>query len=206
MTRIKLHKTYLSIEELMCRWECTMFDMQYITGNSDINVYVRPIALEAALLPLLSCDAVNALKKCPLYPTDIHRAFCTPQTPILVSRFRNAAIFNKELQIIFSDLIILTADVEQYEKDHNDDFILLSPDYREFILHGETLHMGNKQALIIKYLHEKSQSDNPWVHGKELMKIAGSESWKIQNLFGRHKNWRTAIKSDGRGYYRFNNG
>lgn len=203
MVQIRLRKAYLSMEELMARWDWTIYDLQYVTENGDMKVYVRPIALEAAFMPLFLHNKAEQLKKCPLSPIEIHRLFCADKSSVTVSRFHNMQL-DTGIQITFADLIILTEDIEEYEKHNSCDFVLLSPDYREFILRGEKIRMGNKQALIIKHLYEQAQTDNPWVHGKDLMKIAGSDSWKIQNLFGRNKKWRSAIISDGRGYYKFN--
>lgn len=198
MARIKIHKKFLSIPELITRWECTAHDIQYIIEDGEIRVYIRPVAVEAAISPLFSFTEEDKIRVCPISAIDVHRAFSNSQGTTTIS-------FNEQtVNIVFSDLIILTEDIEQYEKTHSDAFVLLSPDYRQFMIRGQLITMGTKQAAVVRYLHERSQTDNPWVHGKELMKLAGSESWKIQNLFGGHKNWRAAITSDGRGYYKLN--
>lgn len=212
MARPILHKEYLTIAELMSRWEWSIYDLQYITEHGAISVYVRPVALEAALTPLFSHQSLNKLKRCPICATDIHRMFCAEKgAHIRICQLQGARqreLVKNEIPLYFGDMIVLTSDVEEFEKTHTDTppevFELLSPDYRIIMIHGEEVRFGDKQAVVAKYLHERSQTDNPWVHGKELTKIAGSASWKIYDLFGKHKNWRKAIKSDGRGYYRFN--
>lgn len=203
MARIKIDKKFLSIQELIQRWDCTKYDLQYIIEDGDIKVYVRPVAIEVACAPLFSYDILDELKHCPLSLTDIHRVFISPEKIIPVSHF-GTKVIDTNVYVTFDDLIILTEDIQQYEEEHSNAFILLSADYRQFKLHGHILQMGVKQATVIKYLHERSRTDNPWVHGKELMKIAGSESWKIQNLFGHNKDWRIAVASDGHGYYKLN--
>lgn len=206
MVTIILDKTYLTIEELAKRWALSVEDVQYLTENGFINVYVRPIALEAAFVPLFSYISIEQIKKTPLRPVDVHRVFRADDSGVSVSQFQGKLI-EKPITVALADLVILMTDIVKYEAAHTQqpqDFKLITPDYREFIIRGQVMRMGTKQATVVKYLHERAQTDNPWVHGKELMKIAGSESWKIQNLFGRHKNWRMAILSDGRGYYRFN--
>ena len=186
MTRIALDKQYLTIGELMDRWDRTRCDLQYVAENGKLDIHVRPIALGKS-------------KRTPLCPADAYRLFGIHDQRIPIGKCKT--------EIGFCDMVVFIDDVKKFEQDNaaqKDDFVLLSPDYREFIIHGEKLRLGDKQAAIAKYLHEQFNTSNPWVHGKELMKIAGSESWKIQNLFGRNKNWRIAIASDGRGYYKFN--
>jgi len=206
MALIELHKEYLTIAELMTRWKQTIYDMQYLAEQGEVKIYVRPMAIEAAFAPPGAYSALEKLKHCPLNPIDIHRLFDAQDGHIPVSRFQGLKRPPKrQIRIGFGDMVVLTADVEQFEKEHGGEaFVLLSPDYREFIIRGEMLRLGDKQAVVAKHLHGRLHTANPWVHGKDLMKLAGSESWRIQNLFGRNKNWRAAIKSDGRGYYKFN--
>ena len=204
--RLTLHKEFLTIGELTTRWELTLADLQYIAEHGDLKVYVRPTAIDAAAAPIFPRPALEKIKQCPLCPIDIHRLFDAHDSHIAIRPPIQTA--RRKIEIGFADMIVRTPDIEQFEKEHagaeRDPFVLLSPDFREFMIRGEVLRMGDKQAAIAKHLHARLDTDNPWVHGKDLMKIAGSASWKIQNLFGRNKNWRAAIKSDGHGYYKFN--
>ena len=207
--RLTLRKDFLTIAELMTRWSWTIHDMQYITECGDLKVYVRPLAIEAACAPLFTFDALERLKQSPLCPIDIHRLFGSRDGIIPIRQLQGAAprkLTKHEIEIAFGDMIVRTRDIEEFEQKYaaRDDFVLLSPDYRAFKINGEEIRFGDKQAAIAKHLHERLRADNPWVHGKRLMELAGSADWKIQNLFGKHKNWRIAICSDGRGYYKFN--
>jgi hypothetical protein len=57
------------------------------------------------------------------------------------------------------------------------------------------------QAKIVEQLHNATKTDAPWISGKTLLKNAGSNVDRISNLFRRHNNWRSIIKSDNKGNY-----
>ncbi|MEP0313196.1 hypothetical protein [Hyphomonas sp.] len=73
--------------------------------------------------------------------------------------------------------------------------------YRKVSRRGERYALGEKQSLIIKRLHEASQTNDPWRDGRSLLDTAGSESTNLMDLF---KNKRDLIVSDGMGLYRLN--
>ena len=202
MTQIILPKDFLTIAELITKWNLTIHDLEYAAESGKLKVFVRPIAIEAALVPLLSFSphALDILKDCAVSPVDIYLAFCARD-----SEFTTIHLQEYALAIKFNDLIVLKSDCEEFERAHiANDFQLFTDDFREFRIHGELFRLGFKQAKIAKHLHAAAFTGNPWVHGKELMKIAQAEGYKIQNLFSSQKNWHKAIESNGRGYYRFN--
>jgi hypothetical protein len=76
--------------------------------------------------------------------------------------------------------------------------------YSEVVLNGQIFRLGLLQASIVRQLHEASQTDNPWRHGKELLANSSAQTVRLVDLFKTKPNWRTLIASDGRGYYRLN--
>ena len=76
--------------------------------------------------------------------------------------------------------------------------------YAEVVLNGDVFRLGLLQASIVRALHQASQSDNPWRHGKELLASSNAQTMRMVDLFKTKRNWRTLIASDGRGYYRLN--
>ena len=207
MTRLVLNKAYLTIGELLNRWEQTVDDFQYIIENNELDVYVRPLVLRAWLPP----GYVEKLGRCPLDPTKVSRLVHTKQHKVKIQDFINSPIRTKNdivFEISVSDVIILMTDIEELEREYisipHSNLEIISPDYQKIKLDGCEYSFGRKQAAVVRYLHERFLSGDPWVHGKELMGVANSVSWKMQALFGSHKNWRDVIKSDGRGYYKIN--
>lgn len=211
MVRIILKKNYLTIVELMERWQKTIHDIQYVVENGEIKLYVRPLLIEASRNSPLPCPALERLKHAPLYPIDIYKLFHSKNDRVPIKQLQGMSakeLLKYTIEICFDDMIVWFADVEKFEQEYGSDaveaFVLLSPDYRAFKIQDEEIRFGDKQAAIAKYLHERLKTTDPWVHGKELMHVAKSASWKIQSLFCKHKNWRKAILSNGRGYYKFN--
>jgi hypothetical protein len=79
------------------------------------------------------------------------------------------------------------------------------PNYCWVRLRGEKFNLGPQQARVVRHLHAASQTDDPWVHGKELLRQKPSiSSSSIRDLFKSKPNWRVLIDSDGRGIYRLN--
>jgi hypothetical protein len=60
----------------------------YIIENSDLDVYVRPLALRAALPP----NYVEKLERCPLTPTKVYRLVHAKQSHVKVQDFQDSAI------------------------------------------------------------------------------------------------------------------
>jgi hypothetical protein len=79
------------------------------------------------------------------------------------------------------------------------------PDYRWVRLRGEEFKLGSKQSRVVRQLHAASRTDDPWVHGKELLRHKPAiESSSIRDLFKSKPNWKVLIESDGRSHYRLN--
>ena len=78
--------------------------------------------------------------------------------------------------------------------------------YRHVWLHGEEFSLTAKQALVVEALHEAALAGEPWVHARDLLYAAESDSDKLSHLFRRFKDphWSALIRSDGRGCYRLN--
>ena len=61
-----------------------------------------------------------------------------------------------------------------------------SPAYDRVQLHGQTFRFGHIQADIISRLHKASQTDDPWVPERELLKEAKSGSEDLRRAFKNH--------------------
>lgn len=124
------------------------------------------------------------------------------------------------IAVTLKDLLVTRSERERFERMHglgadkSGDPPLEKPpeqcsflqrnNYAEVVLNGEVFRLGLLQASIVRALHQASQSDNPWRHGKELLANSNAQTMRMVDLFKTKRNWRTLIASDGRGYYRLN--
>jgi len=117
----------------------------------------------------------------------------------------------EEISIQLSELVILEEERARFEKRFNlrptgQPSIECSgspqPDFRHVRLHGEDNRFGEIQAAVLRQLYEAALSGEPWQSGKRLLERAGSQSFKISNVFKRNRVWRQLIDSDGRGHWR----
>lgn len=228
--KIDINKEYLTIKEVANHWGVELEDIRYLGEEGQITICIRRIPIEVAIEDMLDkkpfIDKPIKQKEIsrmleapqPLHPTDIYLLFSNPDKKIRITRFKTAPIM-KIMNVLsadiiagFDDMIITSAEVKRFEfmkrtyvpTDIKNPLIMLSDDFTEIELFGEHFQFGEKQAKAVKYLYDKYHSGSPWVHGKILLRVAGSESFRISNLFNRHTSWRRAIISNGRGFYRIN--
>ena len=81
---------------------------------------------------------------------------------------------------------------------------VFSHDYHLVRIDGQNYHLGEKQAMVVRSLHEAMIAGRPWLFGKTLLKQAGSTSNRLRDIFRTQPAWKILIKSDGRGYYCLN--
>ena len=123
------------------------------------------------------------------------------------------------IAVTLQDLLVTRAERDRFEIAHGlvgescdqqsrnpaeECLFLQRNNYAEIVLNGEVFRLGLLQASIVRALHQASQSDNPWRHGKELLTNSNAQTMRMVDLFKTKRNWRTLIASDGRGYYRLN--
>lgn len=124
------------------------------------------------------------------------------------------------ISVTLQDLLITRTERDRFETAHGlatgesrdqpsvrpteESLFLQRNNYAEVVLNGEVFRLGLLQASIVRALHQASQSDNPWRHGKELLANSNAQTMRMVDLFKTKRNWRTLIASDGRGYYRLN--
>ncbi len=208
MSRLLLNKERLTLRELLNRWEQETYDdFVHIIENSALDVYVRPLALRAALPP----DYVEKLQQCPLDPTKVYRLIQEEHENVEIKDFVSPKIPTKTniaFEIRLGDVVVLLTDIKNLEREYCESLSemieILTPDYRNIKVGDKEYSFGEKQAAIIKYLYERMQAGEPWVNGKTLMKIADAAGVKVHGLFSRNSFWREMVKSDSRGRYRLN--
>ncbi len=121
------------------------------------------------------------------------------------------------LWVRVQDVVILQADQEGFEQRYQLSTVAMHPkrprnksrfthshDYRHVQLLHHRFRLGDVQAKIVEHLHSASASNQPWVHGKTLIDVSGSNAIRMRDIFKHKKNWRHLIVSDDRGYYRLN--
>lgn len=76
------------------------------------------------------------------------------------------------------------------------------PTLKHVRFQGEEYLFGDVQAEILRHLYEAARCGNPWMNGKQLLAVAGSQSFTLSNVFKHHPAWeQRLIVSDGRGSY-----
>jgi hypothetical protein len=178
MAKLTLNKNYLTINELLLRWGHTIDDFHYLIEQKEIDIYIRPLALRAAL----PSDYSEPLSQCPLAPQKVCRLIHEGQECINAQDFQNPAISPKHniaFEITLGDVVVLMADVRDLEKEYGvnmtDKIEILSNDYSAIRVGDKEFIFGEKQARIVKYLYEQMIAGNPWVNGKTLIKMANDD-------------------------------
>ena len=121
------------------------------------------------------------------------------------------------LWVRVQDVIVLQSDREAFEQRYQLSTLAIHPkrppvnsqfihseDYRHIQLGPQHFRLGDVQAKIVEHLHSAAVTVQPWVHGKTLIDISGSNAVRMRDIFKHKKNWRKLILSDDRGYYKLN--
>lgn len=80
----------------------------------------------------------------------------------------------------------------------------IDPTYRIVRVKDRDYRFGETQARVLRLLSEAAHKGEPWQNGKHLLRLAGSQSFSLSNLFKRHAVWRELVISNKRGFYRLN--
>jgi hypothetical protein len=167
---------------------------------------VKLSALEAALLRKLqegdifaSAIEVGADQRTPIHPTlwEIMEIDYEYEEVISEDRkFRKLELFERGAvpQNIWKVPDWLEAELGaagESEFRHDDD-------YRIVYLHGIKFSFGELQGKVLKHLHEAVLDGEPWQDGKVVLELAGSTQMRMGDLFGKKKDWKALIESDGR--------
>jgi hypothetical protein len=80
----------------------------------------------------------------------------------------------------------------------------IDPTYRIVRVKDRDYRFGETQARVLRLLSDAARKGEPWQSGKYLLRLAGSQSFSLSNLFKRHAVWRELVISNKRGFYRLN--
>lgn len=211
MVKINLPTTFMNVEDLAERWQCSVHKIQALAEEKKIQLFVRPIALEIALETyaghLLPGDVFMQLANRPLDCKDIYRLFNNKAGKIQICNKLGNTTLCIEAQ--FSDIVIPVDVVESFECSYGDrpveDLIkILQSDFSYIVLRGREHTFGATQAKVIKRLYLAYMEGNPWQYGKHLLADVGSASERIHNLFRSKSDWQDVILSDHKGRFRLN--
>jgi len=110
------------------------------------------------------------------------------------------------------DLLIRLEERDRFEVERNrsvrsadaptDGAFRASADYRHVQFKGKSFRFGPIQAAVVCALHKASLSKHPWQNGKSILEQAGSQSFRMSDIFKSQPGWRDLIWSDRRGSYR----
>lgn len=222
-------KSYFFPTELATRWNTDLRDIQYYGENGLLEICVKYQTLKVALgeYVMIKGDGLTKVQRKiklspaphPLHPVDVYRVFQAEGAPVTITRLKTndalkfITIHHEEGVPVSSDDMVVTKKERQrfemkyqitpFEGEHYPIFSARNH-CSEIYIRGEHHNFGPVQARIIEQLYEASLSNEPWIHGKELLRNAGSAGLRIAGLFNHHKGWREVILSNKRGYYRLN--
>lgn len=225
------NKTYERLEPLSLRWAISKDDIYYAIENGLLRACIW-MPLRCVEFGLLRQGKFIFVKQetqegfMALRPQDF-RLICGKGCAKL-RIFRSIAEKEHIIRLTYEppqpalwvrvqDVVILQADQEVFEqryqlsnvamhpkRPHNQSGFIHSCDYRHVQLSHHRFRLGDVQAKIIEHLHSAALSSQPWVHGKTLIDVSGSNAVRMRDIFKHKKNWRYLILSDNRGYYRLN--
>lgn len=231
---VDIDKNYLTVAQLAKEWGVPLEDIRYLGEEGELTICIRRLPIKVAIesilekAPYIDTSQRSKTKKIyktldapqPLHPTDVYLLFANRGQKIPITRFKTSPIMKivkicqpLDIEVGFDDMVITAAERKRFEyahgrriisPDYPNPLVLLSDDFSHIKLYGKEYHFGEKQAQAVKYLYNQYSAGKAWVHGKLLLTRAGSESFKVANLFNKHKDWREVIISNTRGFYRIN--
>lgn len=224
-------KQHFSLEEISECWDIILRDIYYYIENDflEVCVWFEDISIEEGDIEYLP----HSQERCymttgsryytgyhPICASDCRIIFREEKTYISILKPATAAqfirLYNRpSLLVKKSDLMISKKERERFEEKYQIEacstpneststpFIVLN-DYRKVQCGNLKFDFGEKQALAVKLLHKVSQTDTPWLSGKEILEQIDSSCRKISELFKSQSQWREIIHSDMKGMYRLN--
>ncbi len=225
-----IQKDYLTIEEVAAECGVPLEHLRYFGEEGNLTICLRKIPVQVAIESILAHKPYTENPKekrkilqmldapLPLHPTDIWRLFANRESKIEITRLKTLPVMNlinvikPSILVGFDDLIIMREEKERFahiylNKDITDTqtpLVIISPDFRNFVLYGREYVFGEKQARVIRFLYQKYVAGDPWVHSKKLLDVADAHSWRLHNLFNHKPEWRNVVKSGRNGWYMIN--
>lgn len=229
---LPIKKEYDRLQSLLTRWGVPQEDVYYAIENGALNTCVwLPLRyLERGVIKNRKFIYEQHEHKggfVGVRPQDFHRICSCGCCKLRLFRSTTGEGYilrmvdeppQPSIAVRISDLVVLEKDRKKFEETYNIkadnvlDFVKepaapefsASRDYRHITFEGEDYQLGDVQAQIIEQLYDASLTDNPWVHGKTLIHVAGSRAIRLRDLFKNKSKWRDLIISDARGRYRLN--
>ena len=225
---MEIEKAYFSVQDILKRWQIAEADLIYLAENDklrlSIRVFGQPMEFGdieetaegegvripwertrfSGLLDLHACDAFQLCRCGELYLS----GFRTPRADYAVVADDADPVF-----LMIGDLLVRRDERDRFEAKTGfsraaivagDGRFSASRDYQDVYCNGHHFHLGSIQAQVVRALHEKALTAERWQSGKAILALVGSKSLKMSDVFKSQKNWRSLIKSDGRGLYRIN--
>jgi len=219
------NKMYFSLSEVSARWHRKTKDVEYCIENGLLNAHIKVCSVK--LIPISSFDLsdkkeIYEFTGCKqLTPEDCHILFRHYKRQ--VSEFiadnenhREKLVFPEKIIIKKVDLMIFLRDLKKFEEKYQLKYeeeelplwnqnvsssqIAISNDCDFFYIGSSFYSFGPIQGKIIRELYKASQTQNPWVLGKNLLADSGARTQHLKDLFKSHP-ILPRIKYRAKGYY-----
>lgn len=219
-------KDYFVFDEIINLHKVKLSDIEYFAEIGELEVCLKfaeiPLTINKSnLCPLPKNDMLDFSEEAifikapqPLLPIDVHRLFRYGQVFIKQFKYNNDIITllkeagHYKILAKYEDMVITKNELLRFSK-YKDDLLISNFQgqfkyknrFTKVFLNDLSFSFGEMQAKVIEQLYHAAKTNEPWISGKTLMKNAGSSVDRVSNLFRRHNNWRTIIKSDNKGNY-----
>ena len=214
-------KNWFKIHEIAARWSVPLSDIEAYALDEMLQlcVYVARLPAESGILEASSEGRFPVTEDLPILngPQPLRQEslltiFRDGQAHVRAFRTANSYTYlhvaerAQPVVVRLDDLIMTRQERDRFEREHG--FLSTAgsawhnENYTSVRVDGTWHSLGPKQAMVIKFLKDASESPEPWCDGKHLLSEVGSSLLRMVDLFKRKPVWRRLITADGKGRYR----
>ncbi|ARJ70361.1 hypothetical protein [Paracoccus contaminans] len=223
-----IDKLYFTLPEILERWSISDSDLIYLAENDRLRLSVRVYRVHiefGAFEETVDGEPVRIPREqarysglLDLHAHDVHQLFRCGE--VHLSHFRTPKADHATLRgevapvlVLIGDLLLRREERDRFEiqtgfsaavEQEEERVLIASADYQEVHCNGHRFKLGPIQAEVVRALHEAAGRGESWQNGKVILSGAGSRSLRMADVFKSQANWRSLIRSDGRGGYRLN--
>jgi hypothetical protein len=214
-------KSSYRLEEIAERWLIQEDDLLIYALDGKLELSVLLFGNQVIFGTIVGSEEIITEQRAvfaalPLYAEDLPRIF--KQGTASVERFKcNAGEYARpststgRMMLNRDDLVVTLEERQRFEREHNlqpdlpvqtstTESFTHNDDYSVVTLGGQAFDLGEKQASVVRQLHQVALTGKPWLRGSRLLELAMSDSAYLGDLFKNQK--RQLIESNGHGFYR----
>jgi hypothetical protein len=221
---VLIEKLYFTLKEISGRWQVQMDDLAYMAENGELRVSTRleGVRLERGMFEFENGRDFNIPYEqawfsgiLDLRRRDAFRVFRDGKARIVHfdacdEEYATVIEPTSSVNVRLKHLVIRRGERDRVEAFHSGAGTSVAEsiafqhtdDFRQIRCGNLRLSLGQIQAKVVRLLHEASQTDDGWRHGKAVLAEAGSNSNRMSDVFKSQPQWRELIESDRYRKYR----